>query len=409
MNKKYVIAIVFINILCILHAVEPVHRFGFYGKLNPGQGSCWLSNHEVVVDGWYFNRNTNRFIPPYTGGFMELSPYNNKTGFYYSAQYIYLTDIEDYANGIPPRIIPIPVNFPPLNGAAAWINSNEILFLSRIPGEEEDWGFDKYKYLTYSLADNTWKELKGMGFDYFGKIVSMCGSGENYFLLEERHPEISFYIYRLMKYLPGTGSFISYHEHSEIGGSGVSSSGIQYEVNVIEGGDIYYSGIIDRTCLVRDACGIFIKSIVFPDRPGTRGFRNAVLSPNALSLMVVEGRDPVIGPESREHPLTEVLIFDERIQQSYNWKIILNEEFGIEHAAYRIPYDAEVIISHLFVKNSIQENDTTRDIIRKWIMFLNRHKTEVKSNNWIIPKKGSFLYMLGLGNGLFNIEVETVK
>jgi hypothetical protein len=72
---------------------------------------------------------------------MEFSPYNNKTGFYYSAQYRYLTDIEDYANGIPPMAIPIPVNFPPLNGAAAWINSNEMLFLSLIPGEEEEWGF----------------------------------------------------------------------------------------------------------------------------------------------------------------------------------------------------------------------------------------------------------------------------
>jgi hypothetical protein len=37
----------------------------------------------------------------------------------------------------------------------------------------------------------------------------MRGSGENYFLLKELHPEIQFYIYRLMKYLPETGSFIS--------------------------------------------------------------------------------------------------------------------------------------------------------------------------------------------------------
>jgi hypothetical protein len=111
--------------------------------------------------------------------------------------------------------------------------------------------------------------------------------------------------------------------------------------------------------------------------------------------VVVEGRDSVIGPESRERPLTEVLIFDERIQQSYNWKIILNEEFGIECVAYRVPYDVEVVISHLFIKNSIHENDAARDIIRKLIMFLNRHKTEIKSNSWIIPKKGSFLYMPG--------------
>jgi hypothetical protein len=285
MNKKYVFVIVFINFLCILNAAEPVHRFGFYEKFNPSQGSYWLSNHEVVVNGWYFNRNTNRFIPPFAGGFMEFSPYNNKTGFYYSAQYIYLTDIEDYANGIPPSVIPIPVNFPPLNGAAAWINSNEILFLSRIPGKEEERGFEKYKYIIYSLADNNWKELEGTGFDYFGKIVSMYGSSENYFLLEELHPEIQFYIYRLMKYLPETGSFISYHEHSEVGDrGGVSSSGIQYEVNVIEGGKIYYSGIIDNICLVMNAeIYEFIKSIVFPDRPGTRGFWNAMPSQRAFT------------------------------------------------------------------------------------------------------------------------------
>jgi hypothetical protein len=62
----------------------------------------------------------------------------------------------------------------------------------------------------------------------------------------------------------------------------------------------------------------FIKKIVFPDRPGTRGFWNAMLSPNALSLMVLEGSELVIGPESREQPLTEMLIFDERIEHSYN-------------------------------------------------------------------------------------------
>jgi hypothetical protein len=62
----------------------------------------------------------------------------------------------------------------------------------------------------------------------------MRGSGENYFLLEELHPEIPFYIYRLMKYLPETGSFISNHEHSKNSDrGGVLFSGIQYEVNVI--------------------------------------------------------------------------------------------------------------------------------------------------------------------------------
>jgi hypothetical protein len=104
-----------------------------------------------------------------------------------------------------------------------------------------------------------------------------------------------------------------------------------------------------------------------------------------------------------------VLIFDERIQQSYNWKIRLNEEFGTERVTYRVPYGVETVISHLFIKNSIPENDTARDMIRKWIMFLNRHNTEIKSDSWIVPKKGSFLYMLGLGNDLFTIEVETVK
>jgi hypothetical protein len=406
MNKKYVIIIVCINFLCVLNAEEPVHRFGFYGKIAQGFNSYWLSNYEAVIDEWYFNRNTNRFIPPYAGYFMELSPYNNKTGFYYSNQHIYLTNIEDYAKGIPPNVLPVPANLPPLNGAAAWINRDEILFLSRIPGEEEAWGFEKYTYFVYSVADNTWKELKGTGFEYFGQIVSMRGSGENYVLLTERHPEIPFANFRLLKYLPETGRFVSHGEYTETGGrGGVSSPGIQYEVNVMEGGKIYYTGIIGRVCLVMDAKILeFIKSIVLPDHPDTRGFWYPLLSPNAHSLMVTEGRD-----QGRGHPLTEVLLFDKRIQQSYHWKITTNEEFGTERITYRAPYGVEVVTSHLFVQYSIPETAAARDIIRRWLMFLNRHETETGSNDWIIPQKGSFLYMLGQSDGLFTVEVETVK
>jgi hypothetical protein len=31
-------------------------------------------------------------------------------------------------------------------------------------------GIEKYKYITYSVADNTWKELDGTGFDSLRRV-----------------------------------------------------------------------------------------------------------------------------------------------------------------------------------------------------------------------------------------------
>jgi hypothetical protein len=402
-----------------LAADEPAHIITFSGKQNAANAdyyleinaASWISNHELLADGWYFNRNTNRFIPPYLFRyFMEISPYDGKTGVFADETHVYLGDIDSYMNGIAPRAIPVPPELPRVN-VGTWISADEILFLAAIHDEAWRYDMESYRYLVFSPSNQTWKEIEAGGFKYFGSIRSMRGAAHNRIVTGEHQPEIPFLVWRINQYLPETGGFTSDgREYSEMGDrGGVSPFGIEYDVNLLEDGQVYYSGLIGRTCLIMLAnIREFINSVVLPELPKGRRYSGSRLSPNGISLLTSARNTRSYDKPFDTAGAPEFLVFDERVPHSYRWRINIKEEFGIREARYIFPLDIETLISLLFGVNEKIQSSETRERMRDWLIFLNDGAISRQSDRWIIPKRGSFLYMIGMGEETFRVEVETI-
>ncbi|GHV12032.1 hypothetical protein FACS189491_04320 [Spirochaetia bacterium] len=413
--------------ISVLKAEEPVHTILFSsGESNASDdhyaemyNTFWLSNHECVAYGWYFNRNTNRFIPPYFD-FPGISPYNGKTCFWHSADNLYLSDLDSYAQGLPPQTIPVPAAVPRLDGAAGWIGADEILFLSVVDDEYRLYNMEHYRYIVYSVSKQTWKEIDGAAFPTGGTVRGIRSYKDNLLLAATTEPEIPFLIYQAARYDPKTESFSSDTDYrggySEMGDrGGVSPFGITYDVNLLENGEVYFSGLIGRVCLIIEADVLeFTKSIILPELREGREYTFTRLSPNGNSLLTA-AREPLDfdadwNVKPSKPPV--IYIFDGRVSHSYRWTVHVKEDFGLKETQDFNSYTIDDMVKEVFRLYSIPMDETSQKRISAWMRIFNGPDGtdgNALKKIMIIPLRGSFLYMLGRGNETFTVEAETIR
>ncbi|MDR2841758.1 MAG: hypothetical protein LBV52_00985, partial [Spirochaetaceae bacterium] len=342
MNMKNIVLCCFYFwgiLFCANSLDRPAHSIQFTGSKNQFfsfDTVYWASNHEIILEDWYFNRNTDQFIPPYLGSFMALSPYDGKTLVYLSKKYFYLFDIDSYAKGIPPEktTFPAEIQFVLNNvqGACAlWIDRNEILFVFFTGDNDTEWGKIR-KYIIYSTENCKFKIINedklehASGLKYFTTLKNYTN---NRIIIGGLYEEMPFDSYQLYDYIPKTNEFISKAEFSENGFSSMISPEpvkindemveLYYDFNIMENNKSYYTTTYKNTFLVFDmATEKIINQYQIFTLPAWQYHGETLLSPNGFSFAVLV-RDEIIDGRTTHDPPLKYFIFDTRLESSYSW------------------------------------------------------------------------------------------
>jgi hypothetical protein len=148
--------------------------------------------------------------------------------------------------------------------------------------------------------------------------------------------------------------------------------------------------------------------------PNGQHYGETLLSPNGFAFSTLVRNESLDGRTSHDPPL-KYLIFDTRIKTSYLWTLDVKKEFGTEKKEYPSPYNIEMLADDLLTQiNGNLNNNALRLRLRNWLLFLNDDKIDTSKNEiylteWIVPLEGSLLYMLGMQDLSFSVNMEILK
>jgi hypothetical protein len=399
----------------------------------------WISGDELHINGWYYNQELNMFIPPYLDKCIVISPYDGGTAFYRSKGHLYFFTKDSYSKGLPPiSSVPLPdmdkIKTPYYffnQVLAAWISPDEILVIAVDDGlspkrlNPPEWM--NYVFYVYSISQNRWRLLSDKDMDNIrpDPINILRGRSNNQVFFSRALSYSPYFLHNLYIYNPQDGSlkdrFKDRHD-STFGGfyptnmAVVPEEGYFVYSNVMDNNEVYCTYITaDGICFVTEVFSRKeIKRWRLPPLNSFESYRDTMLSPDGKLLVVkkVGFKKDARGREITE-PL-EYLVFDAGSEESYTRKISINinESFGFAIKKYETCRDIETIVSDLVASIPLEsEIIRDRERLRSWLAFLNNieisnNKKDVQLREWIIPQKGSLLYMLGAGSSTFSIVTE---
>jgi hypothetical protein len=187
---------------------------------------------------------------------------------------------------------------------------------------------------------------------------------------------------------------------------------LYYDFNIMENNKSYYTTTYKNTFFVFDtATEKIINQYQIFTLPAWQYYGETLLSPNGFSFAVLV-RDEIIDGRTTHDPPLKYFIFDTRLESSYSWTIDIKEEFGTWKKEYQSPYNIERLTDDLLLEIDCDLNDgELRQKLQKWLLFLNDATTENTSSltKWVLPLKGSLLYMLGMKDLSFSVDMKILK
>jgi hypothetical protein len=429
-SKIFLCIILFILFPLAVQAEYPDYIIRFSGPENESAynsyGTYWLSNHEIVIEGWYYNLNTRQIIPPYLNAFPLLSPYDGRTLVYLIEPYLYLSTIDLYSQGVPPLKI---AELPPgtifgmdsnFSFHMSWISDGEILIIlfKNFPFGNFD---DKRqnKIFIYSLSNSEFTEIGEDGLPdiiYFEYVFNTRSYTGNRIVINGREPEIPFGTSLLYQYTPETKKFTLRARLNELGfvDSGITPEFVYrngkwveliYDINIMDNGRVCYSLIDNDECIAFDSENrSVIKRVRLPFLSDGR-YDTSFFSPdNSFLVVVIRPISPIY-----RNLVLEYLVFSETFQDSYLHSIYTKKPFGVINKKYEVPHGVDVVVSELFegLPKDLKTSGT-QQFLKDWIVLLNNKKLtngETHLTAWDIPQTGSLLYILGRRD-LTIIEIE---
>jgi hypothetical protein len=174
---------------------------------------------------------------------------------------------------------------------------------------------------------------------------------------------------------------------------------------------VYYTTIANDECRIVDPeTRENITIIMLPPLTDSRGYGLTALSQDGLSLLVYKIYHGEYAEET-ERRFSKYLILETGITQvPYSLAITAQSKFGA-YGSYSRSYSIEEVLSELFSNVHISrfDNNKNRDIIRKWLIFLNDTSPfDYRSDIWAIPSTGSLLYILGIRDVTYCIDQDTL-
>ncbi len=440
----------FISILLLCSAVllqadtskEAALIIQFSGRQNKNNHSLWIRDSEIVLENWYFDLANNKVIPPYLGWTPEISPYDGTNCFFYSSDYLYLWTIDEYAKAIPPRAVLFPDEFRltellPEGGdyfhrVSAWISGDEIIFIDKVIIKDINVHTvfsDTVMCAVYSISSGQWTMFQHdsyIALDFID-IMSLQGYSDGRLVFITRHPEIPFYIHIQYQYFSEGGEknrLVHITDFSELGPrTGVSPETIEdkygnlqdvyYDINITDN-SIFYSTILDGVYYIVDPITEKrIRHSELPLLPDNRYYAESLLSPGEQSLLIYIRDKQMLGTSYYYHSRETVkyMILGAVSQNTQMWNIDIKEFLGTELWNYPETCTIETVIEDVLQTIPFTDNEYQhkKNIIRDWLFvfndFLFTENKNAESTTWIIPARGTLLYILGEYDQIFSIEL----